>query len=78
MSRFDMEALTWDDLLRRVELAKAVIKNIIPYLKGNERVLDFGCGTGLIGLNIAFFVKEMIGVDISKKMVEKFNKKLKV
>jgi len=77
MNRFDIEALTWDDLPRRVELAKAVVNNIIYYLKGDERVLDFGCGTGLVGLNIAPFVKEVVGIDTSKKMVEKFNQKAK-
>ena len=77
MNRFDIEALTWDDLPRRVELAKAVVKNITPNLKGDERVLDFGCGTGLVGLNIAPFVKEVVGIDTSKKMVEKFNQKAK-
>ncbi len=77
MNRFDLDALTWDDLPRRVNLAKAVVKNILPHLKGDERVLEFGCGTGLIGLNIAPFVKEVIGIDISEKMVEKFNEKAK-
>jgi len=77
MNRFDIEALTWDDLPRRVELAKAVVNNIAPHLKGDERVLDFGCGTGLVGLNIAPFVKEVVGIDTSKKMVEKFNQKAK-
>ena len=33
MNRFDIEALTWDDLPRRVKLAKAVVKNITPHLK---------------------------------------------
>ena len=76
-NRFDLEALTWDDLPRRVNLAKAVVKNILSYLKGDEKVLEFGCGTGLVGLNIAPFVKELIGIDISQKMVEKFNEKAK-
>jgi cyclopropane fatty-acyl-phospholipid synthase-like methyltransferase len=77
MNRFDIEALTWDDLPRRVNLAKSVVKNILSYLKGDETVLDFGCGSGLVGLNIAPFVKKVIGVDTSKKMVEKFNEKAK-
>jgi len=76
-NRFDIEALTWDDLPRRVELAKSVVKNILPNLTGRERVLDFGCGTGLVGLNIAPFVKEVIGIDTSKEMVKKFNEKAK-
>ncbi|MEO1958302.1 MAG: class I SAM-dependent methyltransferase [Nautiliaceae bacterium] len=77
MNRFDKEAISWDDLPRRVELAKAVVKNIIPNLKGDEKILDFGCGSGLVGLNLAPFAKEVIGVDTSAKMVEKFNEKAK-
>jgi cyclopropane fatty-acyl-phospholipid synthase-like methyltransferase len=77
MNRFDLDALTWDDLPRRVNLAKAVVKNILPHLKGDEKILEFGCGTGLVGLNIAPFVKEVIGIDTSEKMVEKFNEKAK-
>ncbi|NPA10693.1 MAG: class I SAM-dependent methyltransferase [Epsilonproteobacteria bacterium] len=77
MNRFDLEALTWDDLPRRVNLAKDVIKEIAPNFSGSEKVLDLGCGTGLVGLNIAPFVKEVIGIDTSKGMVEKFNQKAK-
>jgi len=76
-NRFDLDALTWDDLPRRVNLAKAVVNNILPHLKGDEKVLEFGCATGLVGLNIAPFVKEVIGIDTSLKMVEKFNEKTK-
>ena len=74
MNRFDKEAITWDDLPRRVNLAKAVVKEIKPYLK-NKKVLEFGCGTGLVGINVADATKELIGIDLSSKMIEKFNEK---
>jgi len=76
-SRFDLDALTWDDLDRRVNLAKAVVNSILPHLEENEKVLEFGCGTGLVGINITPYVKELIGIDTSAKMVEKFNEKAK-
>jgi cyclopropane fatty-acyl-phospholipid synthase-like methyltransferase len=76
-NRFDKDALSWDDLPRRVNLAKAVVKNLLPNFKGNEKVLEFGCGTGLVGINIAPFVKELIGIDTSKEMINKFNEKAK-
>ena len=75
MNRFDKDAITWDGLPRRVNLAKDVVKEIIPYLNKNDKVLEFGCATGLVGLNLAPFVKEVIGIDTSKKMVEIFNDK---
>jgi cyclopropane fatty-acyl-phospholipid synthase-like methyltransferase len=76
-NRFDKDALSWDDLPRRVNLAKAVVKNIIPHLKKSDKVLEFGCGTGLVGLNTAPYVKEVTGIDTSKEMINKFNEKAK-
>ena len=35
------------------------------------RVLDLGCGTGLVGLAIAPFARQLVGVDLSVKMLEK-------
>ena len=77
MNRFDLDALRWDDLPRRVNLAKDVVKHITPHLKRHEKVLEFGCGTGLVGLNTAPFVKELIGIDTSAQMVKRFNEKAK-
>ena len=74
MNRFDRDALTWDDLPRRVNLAKSVVNSVKKEIK-DKRVLEFGCGTGLVGINLAPFAKEVIGIDTSKKMVEKFNQK---
>lgn len=34
-------------------------------------VLDLGCGTGLIGSKIAPFARQLVGVDLSGKMLEK-------
>ncbi len=34
-------------------------------------VLDLGCGTGLVGLAIAPFARQLVGVDLSPKMLEK-------
>jgi SAM-dependent methyltransferase len=77
VERFNIEALHWDALPRRVELAKAVVRETLPRLTGEERVLDFGAGTGLVGLNLAPFVREVVGIDTSEKMVEQFNLKAK-
>ncbi|KAG0636333.1 S-adenosyl-L-methionine-dependent methyltransferase [Tuber brumale] len=41
------------------------------------RVLDYACGTGLISRIIAPYTKQIIGMDISERMVEKFNEKVK-
>ena len=77
MKRFDKEAKEWDSSLRRQALAKAVVDNLSKYLTKEDKVLDFGCGTGLVGLNLAPFVKEVVGIDTSKEMVKIFNEKSK-
>jgi len=40
-------------------------------LEGKLRVLDLGCGTGLFGTAIAAFAQQIVGVDLSPKMLEK-------
>jgi cyclopropane fatty-acyl-phospholipid synthase-like methyltransferase len=70
--RFDNEAALWDEKPRRVELGLAVAK----YAQKDcyeKKVLDFGCGTGLVSLNLD--AKEILGVDLSCEMVDVFNKK---
>jgi len=76
MKRFDKEAIKWDDLPRRVSLAKKVVNNIKPFVN-NKKILEFGCGTGLVGLNLANDTNKIVGIDTSQKMVEMFNKKAK-
>ncbi|CAF0760784.1 unnamed protein product [Didymodactylos carnosus] len=41
----------------------------------STRVLDFACGTGLITRNLQDHVSKILGVDISEKMIEIYNKK---
>ena len=36
-----------------------------------KRVLDIGCGTGVLTKEIAKFANEVIGIDLSKNMIEK-------
>lgn len=40
------------------------------YLNLNDKVLELGCGTGLLSAEVATQVKEVHAVDISSKMVE--------
>jgi Predicted methyltransferase (contains TPR repeat) len=41
------------------------------------KVLDFGCGTGLLSFFLQPYVGEITGIDTSKGMIEVFDKKLK-
>lgn len=75
--RFDNVAKDWDKSDFRLSLAKNITDKILDCveLANTDVVMDFGCGTGLVGLNIAPFVKKMIGADLSSKMLEAFKTK---
>jgi 2-polyprenyl-3-methyl-5-hydroxy-6-metoxy-1,4-benzoquinol methylase len=45
------------------------IKMTEKYVKENDNVLDFGCGTGLVCNEIANIVKNIYAIDISSKMI---------
>jgi len=74
--RFDNEAHLWDEKPRRVELAKKFSEYVKAYISQTDKILDFGCGTGLVGLN--FCENEVLGVDLSCEMVNVFNQKAKI
>lgn len=52
-----------------------IIEKVKDYLKPEDVVLDFGCGTGLVSNRIAGSVKKINAIDISSGMIE--NAKLK-
>lgn len=77
MSKFDMAALTWDEKPMRVNIAQNVANTIKKHVPLNKdmKLLDFGCGTGLLTFFLLNDVKEAVGVDTSKGMCEVFTKK---
>lgn len=70
--RFDQAAATWDDAPRRVELARAVAEGIVRRvpLEAHWSLLDFGCGTGLLGLALRPEVGRLTGADPSPEMLK--------
>lgn len=53
------------------------IPNVSKFWDENKtRVLDFACGTGLISINLAPYVKQVVGVDIADEMLKIFNHKI--
>lgn len=79
MNRFDNVAADWESKPSRVQTAKSSVDNIkeIIDLKPDFKILDYGCGTGLIGFGLSTETNEVIGMDYSIGMVEKFNAKAK-
>jgi SAM-dependent methyltransferase len=51
----------------------SLIKNII---EPNSSVLDVGCGTGRLAFTIAYKSKLVLGIDLSKRNIEKAKSKL--
>jgi predicted TPR repeat methyltransferase len=52
------------------ELA-SLLKRTVDLPLGELDVLDLGCGTGLSGLEFAPYARQLVGVDLSGKMLEK-------
>lgn len=53
-------------------LVELVMRHALPPVERWD-VLDLGCGTGLVGLEIAPFARQLVGVDLSARMLEKAN-----
>ena len=51
------------------------VSNSLPYLKPQDRVLEFACGTGIVTCAIAPHVAHLDAIDISANMAEKAQEK---
>ncbi|MDA8141111.1 MAG: class I SAM-dependent methyltransferase [Desulfobacteraceae bacterium] len=75
---FDKEAASWDENPVRSKMVKDVSQAIAKTvaLRPDMDVLDFGCGTGLLSLQILPRVGSITGVDSSQGMLDQFNRKI--
>ena len=78
-SHFDQAAATWDDNPMRIALMRAVGEAILREARPTKDmdVLDYGCGTGLVGLYLLPHVRSVTGADNSAGMLEVLRKKIK-
>lgn len=71
---FDHYALQFEQHLKHLSyqapslLRQQIVKLFTPQEK-QWTILDLGCGTGLVGIEFQHYAKELIGVDISDKMI---------
>ncbi len=75
---FDQAAASWDQEPRRVRLAQEVdqaIAQAVPLSPAMD-VLDFGCGTGLLSLNLQPQVGRVTGADTSSGMLQALEAKV--
>jgi len=75
---FNKDAGTWDQKTGRVKLAHDVAYAIMNEVKPTHEmdVLDFGCGTGLLTLQLQPLVRSITGVDSSQGMIDVLNSKI--
>jgi ubiquinone/menaquinone biosynthesis C-methylase UbiE len=77
--KFNREALQWDEDPRRSALALAVSKAIIASASPDKtmRALEFGCGTGLVTMEIASLAGSIVAIDTSREMLAVFHEKIR-
>jgi 2-polyprenyl-3-methyl-5-hydroxy-6-metoxy-1,4-benzoquinol methylase len=78
MSHFNDKAAEWDNegkIKMMALLADKTLEVIKP--EGKLDIMDFGCGTGLFGLEMADHARSLLGIDTSSGMLEVFDKKTK-
>jgi len=75
---FNKDAESYDLKPGRVKLAQDVAKAIINEVKltHDMDVLDFGCGTGLVTLQLQPFVRTITAVDSSRGMLDVLKSKI--
>ena len=67
---WDGRAESYDEGIRKHDgLYNAVIEQTTSFLTESDRVLDFGCASGEMSLDIAPHVQHVHGIDVSGKMI---------
>ncbi|MBP1629935.1 MAG: Methyltransferase type 11 [Bacteroidetes bacterium] len=74
---FEQKAKTWDNPMQ-VELTKRFVERICEsiFLYKEDKIAEIGCGTGLVGLQIAPIVEELYMIDNSPSMLNVLREKL--
>lgn len=70
-STFDNFAPTFDDHLKELHyvVPAAIAEMLEERIRPGQRVLDLGCGTGWLGLALTPKNLDMVGVDLSERMI---------
>lgn len=78
MENFDLMAKAYDTD-SRIERAKAIASEIRLHISGGDKktAIEYGCGTGLIGLQLIDAFSDILFVDPSAGMIEQLQQKLR-
>ncbi|TFK34901.1 hexaprenyldihydroxybenzoate methyltransferase [Crucibulum laeve] len=75
---FDQSAQTYDSP-QAIELARRsarAMRRVYEFDENTTCVMDFACGTGLISHQLAPYAQTIVGVDISQRMVDRYNEQV--
>lgn len=74
---FDKVATSWDEKPQRHQIAGAVAEGISGEfdLNSSIRAMEYGCGTGLCGLQLAPKIGHLTAVDTSSGMLDELQRK---
>ena len=76
MNRFDAMAKGFDTDSRKTR-AEAVAEALMTRIKvSGKNAIEFGCGTGLVGLSIAQIFSSLVLIDSSEEMIAEAEKKI--
>jgi len=76
-NRFDTAAADWDKEQRRVDLAAAIAAGIAALpLHRQMEAMEYGCGTGLVGLALAPRLGSLVAADSSPGMIAALSDKI--
>lgn len=78
---FDEQSAKWDDDPEHAAMARESYASLVRHVgkhldRAHTRVLNFGCGNGLLEEQLRHDVKHVVGVDISGGMVERVCRKV--
>ncbi|HSQ41826.1 MAG TPA: class I SAM-dependent methyltransferase [Fibrobacteraceae bacterium] len=71
-NQFDQNAANWDAKAYRVDRARIIAQKILARIpvQPHFRMMDFGCGTGLLGFHFVDKAREVVFADTSQGMLE--------
>ncbi len=67
---WDWRARAYDKQAQEDEAYTRAVERFVKYLKADDTVLDYACGTGVVTYKIAADVKEVLAIDTSAGMID--------
>ncbi len=68
---WDRSAKYYDRNTKRFEKAYQLsVEKTLEFVNNESKILEVGCGTGIITFEVAGFVKEIEAIDLSEKMIQ--------